>query len=175
MNHLITFVLIASTMLVACGGAVATPQITPALVAPTAPPAATVEPTATAHPTKLMGGCEPFEYDGVVYDLTQQDQIVDFRGQLRVVIVTCIVDKPMLVDAHAKPDCPLDADIEFDTFGGGSCSYVEHFGNMDAFVWNSWPMAEPQWPQGAPSAGPNEFPDEMPAPKWIYPNTGPQA
>lgn len=158
----------------ACGGAVATPlQITAAPEATTAQPTATIEPT--AHPTKLVGGCEPFSYDGVTYDLGEKDQIVDFRSNLRLVVATCIVDVPMIIDSHADANCPVDAAITFDTFGGGNCQFRYQTDTFEVYQYLSWGHVQSQWPKGAPSAGPDEYPDELPWPIEVTPPDGPQA
>ncbi len=174
LSKLFVFSLLIALAISACGGFSA-PAVTPA---PPPPPTTvpTPKPTATAHPTKLVGGCQPFTYDGRTYDLTKEDQIIDFRGRTRVIIVTCVVDAPMVVDSTAAELCPADGKIVFDSFGAGECSGIERFGNSQAWVYTKWASVDPIWPAGAPSAGPEEYPDELPEPQWLTPPPpGPQA
>ncbi len=149
----------------ACGGAAATPQITPAPAAPTAPPTA----------TQIVLGCDPVKYDGVLYNLDEKDQIIDFRTRTHLIVITCIVDVPMIVDSHADPGCPEESRIEFDTFGGGNCQFQYRTDNFEVYEYLSWGSVQSQWPQGAPSGSPDEFPDEMPWPESVTPPIGPQA
>ncbi len=172
MTTKLNIVIAISLLLAACGGAAATPQITPVPPAPTAP---SPPPEPTAHPTKLIGGCQPFDYDGVTYDLSTEDQVIDFRSPLRLVVVTCIVDVPMIVDSSADPGCPEDAAITFDTFGGGNCQFRYQTDTFEVYQYLSWGHVQSQWPKGAPSAGPDEYPEEMPWRIEVTPPDGPQA